>query len=150
MAIHANSIECVELLLQAGADPNIRKHGVTPLESTASEGLTEMIKCLLNAGADPNVTSFIYGRPTYAYFGEKMMSSKATGRFPPEKIPCPTYFHFHLHGSYCCGGALFWGLCVLLWRNWVHSTGFCLPFCSIFESGKNAQGRQMSSFNAAP
>ena len=43
--------------------------------------------------------------------------------FPPEKIPCPTYFHFHLHGSYCCGGALFWGLCVLLWRNWVHSTG---------------------------
>ncbi|XP_050264085.1 uncharacterized protein LOC126708333 [Quercus robur] len=44
----------------AGADPNIRKHGVTPLESAASEGFTEFFKCLLNAGADPNVTSF-YG-----------------------------------------------------------------------------------------
>ncbi|KAL4612645.1 hypothetical protein ACB092_08G215600 [Castanea dentata] len=85
MATHANSIECVELLLQAGADPNIRKQGVTPLESAASEGLTEIIKCLLNAGADPNVTSFIYCRPTYAYFGEKMLSSKATGRFPLRK-----------------------------------------------------------------
>ena len=73
--------------------------------------------------------------------------------FPPEKIPCPTYIYFHLHGSYysyCCSHALFWGLCVHLWRNWVHSTGFCLPFYGIFESGKNAQGCQMSPFNAAP
>nr|POF06439.1 gaba transporter 1 [Quercus suber] len=67
------SIECVELLLQAGADPNISKHG------------GEIIKCLLNAGADPNVTSFIYCRPTYAYFGEKMLSSKVTGRFSLRK-----------------------------------------------------------------
>ena len=48
------------------------------------------------------------------------------------------------------GCALFWGLCVHLWCNWVHSTGFCLPFCGIFESGMNAQGCQMSPFNAAP
>ena len=32
---------------------------MTPLESAASEGFTEIIKCLLNAGADPNVTSFV-------------------------------------------------------------------------------------------
>ncbi|KAJ8421378.1 hypothetical protein Cgig2_028736 [Carnegiea gigantea] len=41
----------------AGADPNMGSHGITPLVVAVCEGQTEIIKCLLKAGADPNVTN---------------------------------------------------------------------------------------------
>ncbi|KAK8702084.1 hypothetical protein V6N13_020454 [Hibiscus sabdariffa] len=49
------SMECVKLLLKAGADPNISSTGLRPLHLAAYKGDTEIIKCLLTAGADPNV-----------------------------------------------------------------------------------------------
>ncbi|KAK9281005.1 hypothetical protein L1049_003896 [Liquidambar formosana] len=57
VSVLSSSYECVRLLLQAGADPNISSCGVTALGIAASEGETEIIKCLLKAGANANVTN---------------------------------------------------------------------------------------------
>ncbi|MCL7034496.1 hypothetical protein MKW94_018523, partial [Papaver nudicaule] len=57
-AISIKSWECVELLLQAGADPNAVSYdgydGNTPLTVAARDGRVDDIKRLLEAGADPN------------------------------------------------------------------------------------------------
>ncbi|MCL7044833.1 hypothetical protein MKW94_000997, partial [Papaver nudicaule] len=54
-AISVKSWECVELLLQAGADPNAVPHGhSSPLALVAEDGRVDVIKLLLEAGADPN------------------------------------------------------------------------------------------------
>ncbi|XP_026437755.1 26S proteasome non-ATPase regulatory subunit 10-like [Papaver somniferum] len=53
-AISVRSWEGVELLLQAGADPNAVSFGNTPLTLAASDGHVDDIKRLLEAGADPN------------------------------------------------------------------------------------------------
>ncbi|XP_026458567.1 ankyrin-1-like [Papaver somniferum] len=53
-AIIAKSWECVELLLQAGADPNAVTYGNTPLVFAARDGSADVIKRLLEAGAGPN------------------------------------------------------------------------------------------------
>ncbi|KAL4361209.1 hypothetical protein GQ457_04G027640 [Hibiscus cannabinus] len=55
LAITQGSMECLTLLLKAGADPNISSTGLRPLDLAAYKGDTEIIKCLLTAGADPNV-----------------------------------------------------------------------------------------------
>ncbi|KAK9035430.1 hypothetical protein V6N11_077470 [Hibiscus sabdariffa] len=55
LAIAQGSMECLTLLLKAGADPNISSTGLRPLDLAAYKGDTEIIKCLLTAGADPNV-----------------------------------------------------------------------------------------------
>ncbi|MCL7043873.1 hypothetical protein MKW94_023091, partial [Papaver nudicaule] len=52
--ILAKSWECVELLLQAGADSNAVSCGNTPLTFAARDGPVDVIKRLLEAGADPN------------------------------------------------------------------------------------------------
>ncbi|KAK3154135.1 hypothetical protein QOZ80_2BG0186590 [Eleusine coracana subsp. coracana] len=54
MALNAGSLECVELLIKAGASVN----GVgteAPLITAATNSLTNFYKCLLDAGADPHV-----------------------------------------------------------------------------------------------
>ncbi|KAL2900586.1 Ankyrin-1 [Bienertia sinuspersici] len=58
VAILANSVDCVRLLLKNGADPNLGVRGEKPLFVAVSEGMIEIIKCLLKAGADPNATNF--------------------------------------------------------------------------------------------
>jgi hypothetical protein len=55
-AVAAGSLPCLEVLIQAGADPNIRAGGATPLHIAADSGNTEVIKCLLKAGGDPNAS----------------------------------------------------------------------------------------------
>ncbi|KAG8653949.1 hypothetical protein MANES_05G085350v8 [Manihot esculenta] len=57
LSLCAGSIECVKQLLKAGADPNMRTVGPTPLEYAASLGDTESIKYLLDEGALPNMAS---------------------------------------------------------------------------------------------
>ncbi|OVA06699.1 Tetratricopeptide TPR-1 [Macleaya cordata] len=57
ITILVNSLQCVELLIQAGADPNAGSSVLTPLVLAAGDGLTEITKCLLEAGADPNLTN---------------------------------------------------------------------------------------------
>ncbi|KAL5711323.1 hypothetical protein ACHQM5_021792 [Ranunculus cassubicifolius] len=56
-SINVESLQCVKVLLEAGADPNAESIGLTPLTMAASQQDTEIIKCLLEAGADPNVTN---------------------------------------------------------------------------------------------
>ncbi|XP_026459893.1 hsp70-Hsp90 organizing protein 3-like [Papaver somniferum] len=54
--ILTNSPEIMDLLLQAGADPNGKLRGIAPLALAVTYGLTQFIVRLLEAGADPNVT----------------------------------------------------------------------------------------------
>ncbi|XP_044392338.1 ankyrin repeat and SOCS box protein 3-like [Triticum aestivum] len=52
------SLECVKLLIKAGADVNfIDSAGVACVMVAAEYGLPGIMKCLLDAGANPNVTS---------------------------------------------------------------------------------------------
>ncbi|KAL0419811.1 UNVERIFIED_CONTAM: hypothetical protein Sradi_1394600 [Sesamum radiatum] len=56
-SIFANSFDCLEVLLKAGANPNIRGGGMncmTPLGQAAADGATRLVDCLLSFGADPN------------------------------------------------------------------------------------------------
>uniref|UniRef100_A0A251SM03 Putative ankyrin repeat family protein n=1 Tax=Helianthus annuus TaxID=4232 RepID=A0A251SM03_HELAN len=55
-AVAAGSLQCLELLIQAGAKVNIIAGGATPLHIAADIGNSELITCLLKAGADPNMT----------------------------------------------------------------------------------------------
>ncbi|KAM0893786.1 hypothetical protein ACQ4PT_024892 [Festuca glaucescens] len=55
-AVAAGSIPCLEVLIQAGANPNVTAGGATPLHIAADSGNLEMVKCLLLAGGDPNTT----------------------------------------------------------------------------------------------
>ncbi|XP_026385317.1 ankyrin-2-like [Papaver somniferum] len=51
------SLRCIELLLEAGADPDGGSYGVTPLIVATCKGLTEIIRRLIQAGANPDVTN---------------------------------------------------------------------------------------------
>lgn len=53
-AVYTKSWKCMELLLQAGADPNFASYGDTPLTVAATVGGVDEITRLLEAGADPN------------------------------------------------------------------------------------------------
>lgn len=55
-AVAAGSLPCLEVLIQAGANPNVTAGGATPLHVAADSGNLEMIKCLLQAGGDPNTS----------------------------------------------------------------------------------------------
>ncbi|CAM0884844.1 unnamed protein product [Alopecurus aequalis] len=72
IAIFSSSVECVNLLLEAGADvKGIRT--ATPLQAAARSGLSDVIKPLLDAGADPNVLSEFGHLPIQlaAYYGTR-------------------------------------------------------------------------------
>ena len=58
---HAN---CAQLLLEAGADPNVRtsNDGHTPLMWCAQEGDVKMARLLLDGGADPQIARASDGR----------------------------------------------------------------------------------------
>ncbi|KAL5702058.1 hypothetical protein ACHQM5_027324 [Ranunculus cassubicifolius] len=54
-AVAAGSFPCLELLVKAGAKPNVSAGGATPLHIAADHGSPEILSCLLEAGADPNI-----------------------------------------------------------------------------------------------
>ncbi|CAN6251583.1 unnamed protein product [Urochloa humidicola] len=56
-ALKAHSLNCVKLLIKAGADVTKGVGKETPLIFAAGEGLTDFYECLLEAGADPDATS---------------------------------------------------------------------------------------------
>lgn len=62
-AVAAGSMDCLELLIKAGANVNITAGGVTPLHIAADGGNLDIINCLINAGADPNVTDECGNKP---------------------------------------------------------------------------------------
>lgn len=68
MAICANSIEIVKLLLENGANPNVQISGngvitSTPLLKAVSEQNLTMIKLLVDHGADVNFSCHLYNQP---------------------------------------------------------------------------------------
>ena len=57
-AVRSDDRESVQLLLRAGAQPNVsNRYGVTPLSLAATNGNPELVKLLLESGADPNTAS---------------------------------------------------------------------------------------------
>lgn len=55
-AVAAGSFPCLELLIKAGANPNVSAGGATPLHIAADHGRPDILSCLLEAGADPDIT----------------------------------------------------------------------------------------------
>ncbi|XP_027107369.2 palmitoyltransferase AKR1-like isoform X1 [Coffea arabica] len=53
-AVAADSLQCLELLIQAGAHVNVTAGGATPLHIAADHGSPEILECLLKAGANPD------------------------------------------------------------------------------------------------
>jgi len=61
LATSMNSIEAVQILLDANVDPNIKKDGVyTPLCSAIRDDRSDLVTLLLANGADPNVPASEY------------------------------------------------------------------------------------------
>ncbi|XP_026378893.1 ankyrin-3-like [Papaver somniferum] len=67
------SLRCLELLLEAGADPDGGSNGVTPLVVATHKGLTEIIRRLVQAGANPDVTFIIFNFTISAQLSESIM-----------------------------------------------------------------------------
>ncbi|XP_026428760.1 26S proteasome non-ATPase regulatory subunit 10-like [Papaver somniferum] len=58
-SIVSGYLQCVEPLLEAGADPDGGSYGETPLIAAADDGLTQIIKRLIQAGANSDITNNI-------------------------------------------------------------------------------------------
>ncbi|PHT74888.1 hypothetical protein T459_22165 [Capsicum annuum] len=70
-AVAANSLPCVELLVKAGANVNVKAgDATTPLLIAALNGSAEIINCLLQAGADPNAVDKARSAVSLACKGE--------------------------------------------------------------------------------
>lgn len=56
--LETGDIECAQMLLKSGAQPNVRRSdGMTPLHIAARAGNLEMVRLLLTDGADPQLKS---------------------------------------------------------------------------------------------
>ncbi|XP_057801057.1 uncharacterized protein LOC131016382 [Salvia miltiorrhiza] len=62
-AIKSRSLECMECLLEAKADPERFTYGLTPLAYAAKEADTKFLKCLLDAGASADIRSTGNNKP---------------------------------------------------------------------------------------
>lgn len=78
--------EIVEVLLKAGANPNLQSHeGVTPLMGAAARGLSEICRLLIRVGADVNLktknglTALAIARATGHGSLEEILQSGAPG-----------------------------------------------------------------------
>lgn len=57
-ALQNNDIECAQMLLKSGAQPNVKQtDGQTPLHIAARVGNADMIRLMLKEGADPQIKS---------------------------------------------------------------------------------------------
>ena len=79
-AAHRDNLETADLLLRAGANPNLANtYGVTPLTLACVNRSAAMVETLLRAGADPNQTQWT---------GETaLMTCARTGRAEAVQIP---------------------------------------------------------------
>jgi ankyrin repeat protein len=67
-AVRLRATQCVNALVNAGANPNIMDNGYRPLPMAAKNGATapEIVQLLLDAKADPNGADKEYGYPLVA------------------------------------------------------------------------------------
>lgn len=57
-ALQKNGIECAQMLLKSGAQPNVQQtDGQTPLHIAARIGKADMIRLMLKEGVDPKIKS---------------------------------------------------------------------------------------------
>lgn len=57
-ALQTNGIECAQMLLKSGAQPNAQQtDGQTPLHIAARNGNADMIRLMLKEGANPQIKS---------------------------------------------------------------------------------------------
>ena len=71
--LHGN-IKIIKMILDAGADPNLRVSGYIPLDIACTNGGVNTIKTLLKAGANPNGTSNRY--PEYKKLFDEYIADK--------------------------------------------------------------------------
>ena len=64
-AVAAGDVELTRMLLDAGADPDLRGHGLTPLGLAALMGQARIARMLLDAGADPDLKGADGNTPLY-------------------------------------------------------------------------------------
>lgn len=64
-AVAAGDVELTRALLDAGADPDLRGHGLTPLGLAAIKGQARIARLLLAAGADPDLKGADSNTPLY-------------------------------------------------------------------------------------
>ncbi|KAI3926257.1 hypothetical protein MKW98_028393 [Papaver atlanticum] len=95
-AIFIKSWGCVELLLQAGADPNVASYGNTPLTVAATDGRVDDIKRLLKAGADPNYK--MNGGHTSLEIAAIKCNHQIVGVLFPVTSLIPTYPDWNISG----------------------------------------------------
>lgn len=62
-AAHKGHTRVVQVLLEAGADPNLDDKSNTPLAAATYHGHTEVVKILIGYGADVNWSNWAYKRP---------------------------------------------------------------------------------------
>ncbi|RZC59869.1 hypothetical protein C5167_007171 [Papaver somniferum] len=99
LAIYAKSWESVELLLQAGADPNAVSCGSTPLIAAARAGRTDVVKRLLEAGADPNYK--MNAGLTALEMAAVLCNYQSVGVLFPVTSRIPTYPDWSIAGLLC-------------------------------------------------
>lgn len=69
-AIDGNAVDCVEILLKYGADPNTPQvYTETPLHTACASGFTKCVQLLLNHNADVR-SQFGEGKVTALHLGE--------------------------------------------------------------------------------
>ncbi|KAI3449724.1 hypothetical protein Pfo_006389 [Paulownia fortunei] len=95
-AIFQPSFECFELLLKAGADPNIGSLGSTPLAFAARQDEGKFLRPLLEAGANPNSVTTACLKPIeHAAWVGNLEGVKILF---PETQSIPNYPDWSIHG----------------------------------------------------
>ncbi|XP_074559638.1 uncharacterized protein LOC141815574 isoform X2 [Curcuma longa] len=82
-AVAAESLPCLELLLEAGADPNVSAGGATPLHIAADNGNRQIINCLIKSGGNPNLCDEVITKSEgvpYGFYPDHRYPRRARGR----------------------------------------------------------------------
>ncbi|KAM0874928.1 hypothetical protein ACQ4PT_037121 [Festuca glaucescens] len=91
------SLECVKVLIQAGADVNfVDSSGLTSLMLTVQSGLPDTLTCLLDAGANPNIPDE-FGVTPIEFAASKGRRDMVEMLFPLTS-PIPTLLEWSIDG----------------------------------------------------
>uniref|UniRef100_A0A0A9HUQ6 Uncharacterized protein n=1 Tax=Arundo donax TaxID=35708 RepID=A0A0A9HUQ6_ARUDO len=97
MACCAPSLNCMKLLVEAGADVNFKSpSGPTALMMAVDDGLTDIVKFLLEVGADPNIRDH-HGKTPIMYAAGSGRRELVEILFPRTK-PIPVFPDWSVDG----------------------------------------------------